>query len=83
MGQVLKYWNKSQRVDFFFPIVEKKDLENERLGAKVVTKCRETERENKPTPKNNRGNKGTNKWVFRACNASGQTATRSRYRERE
>lgn len=40
IGQILKYWNKSQRSDFyfFFLAVENKDLQNERLGAKVVNK---------------------------------------------
>lgn len=41
--------------------VEKKDLQNERLGAKVVTKCREREK------KKSRVNKGMNKWGFRVC----------------
>lgn len=41
--------------------VEKKDLQNERLGAKVAMKCRGREK------KKFRVNKGTNKWGFRAC----------------
>lgn len=53
---------------------------NERLEAKVITKCREREKKKK---KKSRENKGTNKWGFWACNASGQITVRSRCRERE
>lgn len=56
-------WESESRILFK---VEKKDLQNERLGAKVVTKC------TKKAKKKSRVNKG-----FRACNASSQIAVRS------